>query len=75
VGSRGSVYLDVPAGGTGEVRVTVSGVVSMVKARALGGQAIKAGTPVRVVRQIEANCVAVEPVGDEAEGTGQTGAV
>ena len=38
IGQPGTVYLDIPAGGQGEVRVSVSGVVSLVKARAAAGQ-------------------------------------
>ncbi len=62
VGKRGSVYLDIPAEGQGEVRVNVSGVVSMVKARAAGGREIKAGTPVQVVRMLDGSSVEVQAV-------------
>jgi hypothetical protein len=71
VGKRGSVYLDIPADGQGEVRVNVSGVVSMVKARAAGGRAIKAGTPVQVVRMLDGSSVEVQPVEPEAQGNGK----
>ena len=60
VGQRGSVYLDIPDGGQGEVRVLVSGAMSLVKARTAGG-AMKAGTPVRIVRVLDAGSVEVEP--------------
>ncbi len=65
VGTRGTVYLDIPADGTGEARVTVSGVVSHVKARSTGGQAIKAGTPVRVLRTLGPTTVEVETVNEK----------
>jgi hypothetical protein len=61
LGQTGTVYVDIPAGGQGEVRVAVSGVVSVVKARAAGGLAIKAGSPVRVTRMIDIGCVEVRP--------------
>jgi hypothetical protein len=71
VGKRGSVYLDIPAEGQGEVRVNVSGVISMVKARAAGGKEIKAGTPVRVVRMLDGSSVEVQPVEPEAQESGK----
>lgn len=63
VNTTGTVYLDIPSAGTGEVRVTVSGAVSMVKARAAGDLQIKAGTPIRVVRLVDKTTVEVRPVG------------
>ena len=61
VGTSGAVYLDIPAGGQGEVRVAVSGVMTHVKARAAGDAAIKAGTPVRVRCLLDAGTIEVEP--------------
>ena len=52
VGAEGIVYLDIPADGEGEIRVTVSDVVSYVKARGANGVALKAGAPVKVVRRL-----------------------
>ena len=60
VGARGTVYLDIPAGGAGEVRVSVSDVISFVKARGLGGKAIKAGTVVVVKRVLDETTVEVD---------------
>lgn len=62
IGTLGTVYLDIPEGGFGEVRVTVSGHVSYVKARAAGAAALKSNTPVRVSRRLGQNTVEVEPV-------------
>jgi len=62
VGTTGTVYLNIPENGTGEVKVTVSGVVSHVKARAKGAEAISAGTPIRVVRKMGHNTLEVETV-------------
>jgi hypothetical protein len=67
VNTTGSVYLDIPPGGVGEARVTVSGAVSMVKARAAGDIEIKAGTPIRVVRLIDNTTVEVRPVGPDGQ--------
>jgi membrane protein implicated in regulation of membrane protease activity len=70
VGRRGTVYLDIPENGPGQVRVLVSGAVSYVKARAVGGQALKAGTPIEVVRALSRTEVEVEPT-DEASEAGE----
>jgi len=59
VGARGTVYLDIPAGGQGEVRVQISGVVSVVKARSADGEPIKAGTEVHVCRLLDETTVEV----------------
>ena len=66
VGTRATVYLDIPADGTGEARVTVSGVVSHVKARSADGKPLKAGTPINVVRTLGPTTIEVKPV-EESE--------
>lgn len=60
VGTDGAVYLDIPAKGTGEVRVMVSDVVTYVDARSSDGKALKAGTPIRVVKRLGQTIVQVE---------------
>ena len=62
VGTSGTVYMDIPRGGQGEVRVTCSGVQTHVKARGCGGRDFKSGTPVRVVRMLEPAVVEVDEV-------------
>jgi hypothetical protein len=62
VGAEASVYLDIPANGTGEVRVVVSGSVSYVKARSSSGAAIPSGTPVTVSSRIGQNLLVVTPL-------------
>ncbi|MBT3200794.1 MAG: hypothetical protein HN350_12860 [Phycisphaerales bacterium] len=62
VGTRGSVYLDIPTGGTGKVRVVVTGAISMVTARSIDDKPIKAGAPVEVVRKIDASTVEVKTI-------------
>jgi hypothetical protein len=59
IGQEGTVYLDIPKDGMGQVRVKVSGVVGVVKARSLGGMPLKAGTPISVVRVVEAGVLEV----------------
>jgi hypothetical protein len=60
VGGEATVYLNIPAGGTGEIRVMCGGVITVLKARGQDGKAIAAGTPVRVCRVIDGTTVEVE---------------
>jgi hypothetical protein len=62
VGTTGSVYLDIPQDGLGEVRCTVSGAVTVVKARGAGGQPIKAGADVLILWNSDDNVVEVQPI-------------
>ena len=62
VGTSGEVYLDIPEGGTGQVRVMESGTVAYVTARGKERVSIPAGTPVRVLRVVSANTLEVEPL-------------
>lgn len=64
VGTNGTVYLTIPRGGVGEVRVTVSGTVTYVKARSADGRQIKAGTRVHVVRRVDQTQVEVRPLNE-----------
>ena len=59
IGNNGTVYLDIPAGGRGEVRIMVTGSMSHVDARAADGKAIKAGTPVTVTKQLDNRTIEV----------------
>jgi membrane protein implicated in regulation of membrane protease activity len=62
VGCEASVYLDIPAGGVGEVRTLVNGTVTHLKARHAAAAGLKAGTAVRVVRLVGPGTVEVTPV-------------
>ena len=62
VSNRGTVYLDIPADGQGEIRVNVGGRITLVRARGAGGAGIEAGTPVRVVRLLNSSSVEVQQV-------------
>jgi len=62
VGRRGTVYMDIPASGTGKVRTLVSGAIRFVPARGAGGAAVGAGTPVRVTRLLDTSTVEVERI-------------
>lgn len=59
-GQAGTVYLDIPADGFGEIKTTVSGVVEHLKARSVAGEALPAGTQVRVVQVVDQAWVGVE---------------
>ena len=62
VGTRGAVYMDIPADGIGKIRVTVTGATSMVDARSAGREAIAAGTPVEVLSKLDDSTVEVRAV-------------
>ena len=59
VGTRGAVYMDIPADGIGKVRVTITGAISMIGARSEGSVAIQAGTPIEVISKIDDSTVEV----------------
>ena len=61
VGCQGTVYMTIPAGGTGRVTVRVSQRVREMDAIHIAGTELPTGTPVRVVRVDDALAV-VEPV-------------
>jgi hypothetical protein len=60
VGNTGTVYLDIPAGGDGEIRILCSGIMTHIKARLSGGKSAKAGTIVKVIKVSGPNSVEVE---------------
>jgi len=68
LGAPGSVYLTIPQGGAGKVRVMVSGAISFVNARSRDGNCVTAGTKVRVVGVLNDNMLEVEPIENHAEG-------
>jgi len=59
-GKIGTVYLDIPAGGSGEIKINVSGAIEHVRAQSLNGEALSAGTQVRVVKVVGQTLVEVE---------------
>jgi len=62
VGQVGTVYLDIPEDGAGQVKVLVSGTVSFVRARSRDGRYLPAGTGVRVIGRLDGSTIEVEPV-------------
>jgi hypothetical protein len=66
-GQIGSVYLDIPSEGFGEIKIVVSGVPEHVKAKSVNGEALSAGTQVRVVRVFDQALVGVEKLNANGE--------
>lgn len=66
-GKIATVYLDIPADGFGEIKTSVSGAVEHIKAQSVHGDALPAGTQVRVVRVIGQTLVGVEKLTNKGE--------
>ena len=65
VGTEAIVYLDIPGEGIGQVRVSIGGVISFVKARSSQGLPMPAGTKVLVVGIGDNNVLEVKPLNEE----------
>ncbi len=63
-GCEGKVYLTIPAarGGAGKVQITIAGSVREYDALTESENALKTGTPIRVVDALDANTVLVEEI-------------
>ena len=66
VGSTGTVYLTIPAGGTGRVSLNFQNHLREFDATGKNGTEMPSGTPVRVVK-VNANVLVVEPLSNSAE--------
>lgn len=66
-GNIGTVYLDIPAAGFGEIKIAVSGAVEHVKAQSVNGEVLPAGTQVRVVKVIGQTLARVEKLTEKGE--------
>jgi hypothetical protein len=64
LGEEGTVYIAIPSGGTGKIRVLVRGIVSFVHAQGREGGAIPVGAKVRVVSMVNPNTVEVQHIHD-----------
>lgn len=64
-GQSGVVYLNIPSDGFGEIKTTVNGVVEHIKAKSLSGEALPAGTEVRVVEVVDQTLVGVEKLNNK----------
>jgi hypothetical protein len=59
LGEQGTVYINIPADGTGKVRLMVRGMMSIVNARSQNGTPIIEGTRVKVVNIVNQNTVEI----------------
>jgi hypothetical protein len=66
-GKVATVYLDIPADGFGEIKTAVSGAVEHIKAKSVNGDALPAGTQVRVVQVVSQTLVGVEKLTEKGE--------
>lgn len=70
VGTTCTVYLNIPAGGVGEVQVLCSGMMTNLKACSADGLPLPAGTRVRVLRVAGANTLEVAAAEPHAQHQG-----
>jgi len=61
------VYLDIPANGYGEIKVMVSGAVEHIKAKSVDGEALPAGTEVKIVQVVDQTLVGVRKLTNKGE--------
>jgi hypothetical protein len=66
-GKIATVYLDIPAVGFGEIKTAVSGAIEHIKAKSVNGEALPAGTQVRVVKVVGQTLVEVEKLTEKGE--------
>jgi len=62
VGQSGTVYLRIPAHGTGQVQIAIQGGLKIFDARAAGGNEVSTGTAVNVVGIQGSSTLIVEPI-------------
>lgn len=66
-GKVGTVYLDIPAAGFGEIKVVVNDVPEHIRAKSTAGEALPAGTQVRVVEVVNQTLVGVQKLTSKGE--------
>ena len=62
IGQSGSVYLKIPARGTGQVQITIQGALKIFDAISEEKELIKTGEKIRVKRIIDHNTLSVEKI-------------
>jgi hypothetical protein len=60
IGQSGSVYLPIPAEGTGQVEITVQGALKIMDAVSKGGQTLKTGEAIQVTGVLDQKTLIVE---------------
>jgi membrane protein implicated in regulation of membrane protease activity len=68
VGRKGTVYLNVPPGGVGKVRVMVGGTVSFVNARSTAGRMLHAGSTITVIDVCDNHTLLIKPTEESESG-------
>lgn len=68
VGQKGTVYLNIPAGGPGQARVSIQNRLRIMDARAEDKQAIETGEPIEVTDVIDDQTLIVRKLEIGAEG-------
>jgi len=66
-GQTGTVYLNIPAGGYGEIKTMINGVSEHVKAKNSNGAALPSGTQVRIVKVVDQTLVEVEKITERGD--------
>lgn len=66
-GQTGTIYLDIPVNGYGEIKTMINGVSEHVKARNITSDALPSGTQVRVVKVIDQSLVEVEKITERGD--------
>jgi len=61
-GKEGTVYLKIPKGGTGQVRVSVQGALRVLDAISADGEEIKTGENIRVEKIVSGNILVVRKI-------------
>ncbi|MDF7799495.1 hypothetical protein P4C99_08465 [Pontiellaceae bacterium B1224] len=64
-GKTGTVYLNIPAAGFGEVKVEVNGAIEHIKAKSVDGSELLAGTEVKIVQVMSQTLVGVVKLSGE----------
>lgn len=72
VGKTATVYMTIPAGGTGKVRVNVSGQVVLVDARSAVERDLPSFTDVKVIAIRDDGVLLVEPAGKSSSAQSST---
>lgn len=66
IGESGSVYLNIPAGGSGQAQVAVQGAMKIYDAVAADQEVIKTGEKIRVVGIVDHKTLIVEKIAPKA---------
>jgi len=66
-GTIGTVYLNIPENGFGEVKLEINGAVEHVKAKSINAEALVAGTQIRVVNVVSQTLLEVEKLTNKGE--------